>query len=66
VLTSSCAAIYGDNSDLTTKGTGVFTEKDWNKTSSLWHKPYAYSKTMAEKRLGICTLNKINTSMLGN
>ena len=28
---------------------GVFTEEDWNQTSSLGHQPYSYSKTLAEK-----------------
>lgn len=49
VLTSSCAAIYGDNIDLAKTAKGVFTEKDWNTTSSLKHRPYSYSKTIAEK-----------------
>lgn len=49
VLTSSCAAIYGDNIDLKDTENGVFTEEHWNTTSSLTHQPYPYSKTMAEK-----------------
>ena len=49
VLTSSCAAIYGDNIDLNNTAAGVFTENDWNETSSLEHQPYPYSKTLAEK-----------------
>ena len=49
VLTSSCAAIYGDNADLANTADGVFTEQDWNRTSSLEHQPYSYSKTLAEK-----------------
>ena len=49
VLTSSCAAIYGDNADLKNTANGVFTEDDWNVTSSLAHLPYSYSKTLAEK-----------------
>lgn len=49
VLTSSCAAIYGDNADLELTAKGVFTEEDWNQTSSLAHQPYSYSKTLAEK-----------------
>ena len=49
VLTSSCAAIYGDNIDLKKTRWGVFTEKDWNTTSSIQHNPYAYSKTIAER-----------------
>jgi len=49
VLTSSCAAIYGDNADLALTAGGVFTEEDWNQTSSVAHQPYSYSKTLAEK-----------------
>lgn len=49
VLTSSCAAIYGDNKDLQNTKTGMYTEEYWNETSSLDHQPYSYSKTLAEK-----------------
>jgi nucleoside-diphosphate-sugar epimerase len=49
VLTSSCAAIYGDNADLEKTANGVFTEDDWNVSSSLDHQPYSFSKTLAEK-----------------
>ena len=49
VLTSSVVAIYGDNADLRLTPEGVFTEKEWNVTSSAKHHPYAYSKTIAEK-----------------
>ncbi|MDJ0842043.1 MAG: NAD-dependent epimerase/dehydratase family protein [Acidobacteriota bacterium] len=49
VLTSSCAAIYGDNADLQKTPDGVFTEEIWNTSSSLAHNPYSYSKTVAEK-----------------
>ena len=49
VLTSSCAAIYGDNADLKVTPNGVFTEEVWNTTSSLDHQPYSYSKTVAER-----------------
>ena len=49
VLTSSVVAIYGDNADIATAPGGVFTEKEWNVTSSAKHQPYAYSKTIAEK-----------------
>jgi len=49
VLTSSCAAIYGDCSD-TQKAPGkVLNEDVWNTTSSLTYGSYSYSKTMAEK-----------------
>jgi dihydroflavonol-4-reductase len=49
VLTSSCAAIYGDNADLQKTPDGTFTEEIWNTSSSLEHQPYSYSKTVAEK-----------------
>jgi dihydroflavonol-4-reductase len=49
VLTSSCAAMYGDNADLKTYAGGTLTEDAWNTSSSLDHNPYAYSKTVAEK-----------------
>lgn len=49
VVTSSCAAIYGDNADLAQIEGDEFTEADWNTSSSLDHQPYAYSKTLAEK-----------------
>ncbi len=49
VLTSSCAAIFGDSIDLRDTPKGVFTEEVWNTTSSTEHQPYSYSKTMAEK-----------------
>ncbi|MGH8128545.1 MAG: NAD-dependent epimerase/dehydratase family protein [Gammaproteobacteria bacterium] len=49
VLTSSCAAIYGDNADMAHKPAGHFTEADWNTSSSLDHQPYSYSKVEAEK-----------------
>jgi nucleoside-diphosphate-sugar epimerase len=47
VLTSSVAAIYGDNIDM--RGRDHFTEADWNTTSSERHQPYSYSKTVAER-----------------
>ena len=49
VLTSSCAAIYGDNADCRAAPGGVLTEEIWNTTSSLTHQAYSYSKMMAEK-----------------
>jgi nucleoside-diphosphate-sugar epimerase len=50
VLTSSVAAIYGDSVDIKLAPGGVFTEKEWNITSSAIHLPYPYSKTIAEKQ----------------
>ena len=49
VVTSSCAAIYGDNIDIKEAPGQVLTEEVWNTTSSLDHQPYSYSKTLAEK-----------------
>lgn len=49
VLTSSCAAIYGDSADVAEAPNGILTEEVWNTTSSLEHNPYSYSKTLAEK-----------------
>jgi dihydroflavonol-4-reductase len=49
VLTSSCAAIYGDNVDLQDAPNGTLTEEIWNTSSSLSHNPYSYSKTVAEQ-----------------
>ena len=49
VLTSSVAAIYGDNADMAEQGVAAFGEGHWNTTSSVQHQPYSYSKTLAEK-----------------
>lgn len=49
VVTSSCAAIYGDNIDIEKTPNKVFTEEIWNTSSSLQHNPYSYSKTVAEQ-----------------
>lgn len=49
VLTSSVVSIFGDNIDLAKTTNGVFTEADWNATSSLDHNPYSYSKVAAER-----------------
>lgn len=49
VLTSSVAAICGDNIDSLKIPNFTFTEEHWNTTSNLHHQPYSYSKTLAEK-----------------
>ena len=49
VLTSSVVAIYGDTVDIKLATGGLFTEKEWNGTSSAEHNPYPYSKMIAEK-----------------
>jgi nucleoside-diphosphate-sugar epimerase len=46
-LTSSVAAIFGDNIEM--RGKDSFTEADWNTTSTEQHQPYPYSKTVAER-----------------
>lgn len=48
VLTSSIAAIFGDQADLADIPGGVLSETYWNTSSSLVHQPYSYSKTLAE------------------
>lgn len=47
VLTSSVAAIFGDNVEM--QGRGPFVDTDWNTTSSETHQQYPYSKTVAER-----------------
>ncbi|EMY79553.1 3-beta hydroxysteroid dehydrogenase/isomerase family protein [Leptospira weilii serovar Ranarum str. ICFT] len=49
VLTSSVAAVMGDNVDALSVPNCRFSEEHWNTTSSLKHQPYPYSKTLAEK-----------------
>ncbi|MCD4695625.1 MAG: aldehyde reductase [Bacteroidales bacterium] len=49
VLTSSIAAIYGDNAEIKTIPNKIFTEDIWNTTSNIKHQPYSFSKTLAEK-----------------
>lgn len=49
VLTTSIAAIFGDNQDLRAIPGGVFTEEHWNTSSSAEHQPYSYSKVAAER-----------------
>lgn len=49
VLTSSVAAIMGDNVDALSRESKTMDENDWNTSSSLKHQPYSYSKTVAEK-----------------
>ena len=49
VLTSSVAAVYGDNRDMSDSGLSEFTEEHFNYSSSLSHQPYSYSKLVAEK-----------------
>ncbi len=50
VVTSSCAAIYTDASDIKDTPNNILTEEVWNTTASLDYQPYSYSKTLAEKK----------------
>lgn len=50
VLTSSVAAIHGDNIDMQEQNVQAFDESYFNTSSSLHHQPYSYSKVMAEKK----------------
>ncbi|MCF6269199.1 MAG: aldehyde reductase [Melioribacteraceae bacterium] len=49
VLTASVVSMHGDAADMKETENGIFTDKDWNTTSSETHKPYSYSKVLAEK-----------------
>jgi len=49
VLTSSVAAVHGDNIDMQELGLSEFTEEQFNASSSATHQPYSYSKVIAEK-----------------
>jgi nucleoside-diphosphate-sugar epimerase len=49
VLTSSVAAVHGDNFDMKELGLSEFTEEQFNYSSSLSHQAYSYSKVLAEK-----------------
>lgn len=49
VLTSSCAAVYGDAKDMLNLPNGTATEEHWNTTSTLKHQAYSFSKVVAEK-----------------
>lgn len=49
VLTTSVAAIFGDNCDCAKATNGVLTEANWNESSSEDRNPYSYSKTVAEQ-----------------
>ncbi|MFK7786246.1 MAG: NAD-dependent epimerase/dehydratase family protein [Crocinitomicaceae bacterium] len=49
VVTSSCAAIYGDGKDVLSMPNQELTEDIWNTSSSLEHQPYSFSKAEAER-----------------
>lgn len=50
VLTSSVASVFGDNIELKYTKNGMFSEQDWNTTSSVTHQPYSFSKVAAERK----------------
>lgn len=50
VLTSSVAAVHGDNIDMKNQNLTSFNESHFNESSSLKHQPYSYSKVLAEKK----------------
>eukprot|EP01102_Stenamoeba_stenopodia_P000972 TRINITY_DN10883_c0_g1_i1.p1 TRINITY_DN10883_c0_g1~~TRINITY_DN10883_c0_g1_i1.p1 ORF type:complete len:364 (-),score=46.22 TRINITY_DN10883_c0_g1_i1:100-1191(-) len=50
VMTSSTAAIHGFHNELPGEGRAMYTETDWNLTSSLTEGSYSYAKVRAEKR----------------
>lgn len=49
VVTSSCAAIYGDAADCAQYPNNEITEEHWNTSSTIDHNAYSLSKTLAEK-----------------
>lgn len=49
ILTSSVAAIYGDNADVLDMENKTLSSAYFNTTSSVSHNPYPYSKVLAEK-----------------
>lgn len=49
ILTSSVAAIHGDNIDMQEQDLEEFNEEHFNTSSSIEHQPYSYSKVVAEK-----------------
>jgi nucleoside-diphosphate-sugar epimerase len=50
VLTSSVAAVHGDNADMKDLEIDEFNEEHFNYSSSPKHQPYSYSKVAAEKK----------------
>lgn len=49
ILTSSVAAVHGDNIDMQEQNLNELTETHFNSSSSETHQPYSYSKVLAEK-----------------
>ncbi|MFW5757661.1 MAG: SDR family oxidoreductase [Bacteroidota bacterium] len=49
ILTSSVAAVLGDNIDMKKQGLSQLTEENFNISSTPTHQPYSFSKIAAEK-----------------
>ncbi|KAJ5475364.1 hypothetical protein N7539_008430 [Penicillium diatomitis] len=49
ILTSSCAAIYGDNADMLEMKDRTMTTEYFNTSNFVQHNAYSYSKTVAEQ-----------------
>jgi len=64
VLTSSVAAVHGDNIDMAEQGLSSFDESHWNTTSTPRHQPYSYSKVMAEKEAWKMSKNQSGWKMV--
>jgi len=64
VLTSSVAAILTDNSELVNKNIESINEDYWNETASIIYQPYAYSKTLAEKRAWEISVSQDNWDLV--
>lgn len=58
ILTSSVAAVHGDNIDMKELGLDEFTEEHFNYSSSVNHQPYSYSKVLAEKEAWAISKNQ--------
>ena len=64
IVTSSCVAIYTDAIDSVNAPGGKLTEEVWNTTASLDYQPYAYSKTLAEKKAWEITKSQNNWDLI--
>jgi nucleoside-diphosphate-sugar epimerase len=64
ILTSSVAAVHGDNIDMQEQGLSEFTEAHFNTSSSVNHQPYSYSKVLAEKAAWDIEKNQTNWKLV--
>jgi len=64
VLTSSVAAVHGDNADMAEANLSELDESHWNTSSSVNHQPYSYSKTLAEKKAWEIAENQSNWKLI--